>query len=204
MADEVLEFVADGDPVPQGSMTAFPYLEGCDACRPGRPCGRRNCWHGRVARARVTHDDDGKMKAWREFVALQARNAMVVARWPTRPAFNEGEPAVIGLVFDLVRPKGHYLPSGALSADGRRYPYPTREHSGDVDKLLRAALDGLTGVLWPTDAQVIVPIPGKRWAPGQPKQGRLRAWVARVPDLRLVMDKVAACISGTTNLELFT
>jgi len=199
----LLEVTIPGDPVPQGSMTAFPYLESCKTCKPGRPCGHRNCWHGRVARSRVTHDDDGKMKAWRETAAVYARNAMVAVRWPCRPAFAEAEAVVFGVVFDLVRPKGHYLPGGALSAEGKRFPYPTREHSGDADKLLRAINDALTGVLWPTDAQVIAPWPYKRWAPGHPKEGSTRIVAGRSGDLRAVFDVIERYIGGAATLELF-
>lgn len=199
----LLEFTVPGDPVTQGSMTAFPYLETCTDCKPGRPCAKRNCWHGRVARARVAHDDDGKMKSWRQFVAAHAVSAMNAQRWPSRPAFADGAPVVVGAVFDLVRPAGHYLGGGGLSAEGKRYPYPTREHSGDVDKLLRAINDALTGALWSTDAQVIAAPPAKRWAPGRPRQGMTRIIAGRADDMRAIFDQVCSYFGASTTMELF-
>jgi crossover junction endodeoxyribonuclease RusA len=56
------------------------------------------------------------------------------------------------LTFSLRRPKK--LPTR----------YPVGQRSGDVDKLARAALDAMTGVVYLDDAQVVSLLVTKCWA----------------------------------------
>lgn len=62
----------------------------------------------------------------------------------------------IGIDIDLVveRPKGHFTTRGALSADGRRSPYPSGQKP-DVDNALKLVLDALNGRAWKDDVQVV-------------------------------------------------
>jgi len=58
----------------------------------------------------------------------------------------------VRLRFGMRRPKGHYLPSGQVRDRSPRW-HTTR---GDLDKLVRAVLDGITlAGLWRDDSQVV-------------------------------------------------
>jgi crossover junction endodeoxyribonuclease RusA len=61
------------------------------------------------------------------------------------------EPVALLCRFYFTRPAGHFKKSGGLSSTARRTPTV----APDVDKLVRAVLDALTGVLYHDDAQVI-------------------------------------------------
>jgi crossover junction endodeoxyribonuclease RusA len=76
--------------------------------------------------------------AWRHAVGDEAR----------RYAGDELEagPVLVTLAFGLARP---------ASAPKRRRTWPIAARSGDVDKLARACLDAVTGVLLADDSQVV-------------------------------------------------
>lgn len=60
----------------------------------------------------------------------------------------------VELTFRLPRPMGHYGTGGNAGAVRRSAPtYPYRKP--DIDKLARAVLDALRGVIWLDDAQVV-------------------------------------------------
>lgn len=93
----------------------------------------------------IVRNDNPKCKAWAEAIAWQARAAM----GPRKP--------IVGLVrvvadFKLTKPRTSKLAAPAL----------------DVDKLLRAALDALTGVVFVDDRQVVEAVARKAWATGKP------------------------------------
>lgn len=90
------------------------------------------------------------LSSWREAVAAEGR------LWRAdRPAFATLEgPLQIKLTFRLQRPKSH---------PKTRRTWPTGKNSGDLDKLVRSALDALTGVLFGDDSQVIGIVTSKDW-----------------------------------------
>lgn len=151
-----------GDPVSQGSMSAIPFHRPCPKCRPGRPCGRtRMCVGGRELGANVVHSKEDEIRVWRGMIALAAKGALSAAGIRDRPAFPV-DGVTLGVVFWMRRPQGHYTSKGnILSAEGERNPVPWKKP--DADKLLRAVLDALTGEVYTDDAQVVTPIPGKRF-----------------------------------------
>lgn len=132
-----VRFEVRGLPVPQGSARAF--IAG--------------------GRAIVVTKGRSPLADWRAAIATEARDAMgTVPPWRG--------PITIRLEFrPASRPASHYLP-----ANGRR---PVRElrldaptwHTGkpDGDKLARAALDALTGVVWEDDRQAASIAITKRW-----------------------------------------
>lgn len=84
---------------------------------------------------------------WREAVAAEAR------RWVEAGGTPTGEPVAVELTFRLPR---------LASMPVRSYKFQTTRP--DVDKLTRAVLDALTGLLWRNDAQVCQLAAMKRYA----------------------------------------
>lgn len=89
---------------------------------------------------------------WREHVAHAARDVM------------RDEPIMTGSVqivvaFSLQRPTSHYTTKGVLS---RGAPIHAT-NKPDVDKLARAVLDALTGVVYLDDKQIVDLRAAKRW-----------------------------------------
>jgi Holliday junction resolvase RusA-like endonuclease len=63
-------------------------------------------------------------------------------------------PLAVSIFADTPRPKGHYLKSGELSAEGRRHPYPDNQKP-DLDNVAKLCLDALNGAAFKDDVQVI-------------------------------------------------
>lgn len=83
-----------------------------------------------------------RVKPYRALVGLAASQSRIGA--PT------GQPVEITIAFAFVRPKSHYTSKGAI-----RTGAPSHPGKPDIDKLCRAVLDALTGILYHDDAQVI-------------------------------------------------
>jgi Holliday junction resolvase RusA-like endonuclease len=82
----------------------------------------------------VTTSDNPKLKGWQRTIAQSAKAAYPRTTFPG--------PVSVTAVFHLPRPK---------AAKGRQF-HTVRP---DVDKLLRAVNDALTGVLWVDDCMVV-------------------------------------------------
>ena len=83
------------------------------------------------------------LREWRDAMAWQARASM------------DGKGILVGpvegsITFTLARPKSHYRADGSVRPSAPAHP------SGrpDIDKLLRASLDAMTGVVYLDDAQI--------------------------------------------------
>lgn len=133
-----LTFTVYGRPEPKGSTRAFLTRP-----KPGS---------GKVARAVVTADNK-KTLPWMQQVALTGREAMSAQGFD---AWDRETRIAVRLVFYLARP---------ASIPRRRF-IPTVKP--DVDKLVRGALDALTGVVFTDDAQVADLVVAKRY--GQPER----------------------------------
>ena len=90
----------------------------------------------------VTVGDCEKLKDWEARVALFARSAGAQA---------SQDPIEIQVCFLLPRPKAHFRSNGALKDTAPFFP----AKKPDVDKMLRAILDALTGVAYLDDCQVV-------------------------------------------------
>lgn len=91
----------------------------------------------RGTRAIVTHDKRGPLLNWRASIAQAAQVA-------AGGAFAErGVPVWVSVMFRLQRP----------TSAPKRVTRPTTKP--DIDKLARAGLDAMTGVLWADDSQVV-------------------------------------------------
>lgn len=121
-----LTIVVPGVPVPQGSLRAFT--------RNGK------AW---------ASSDNPRTRPWKAAVTSEAAIA-VEAAGLANPAY-ERRPVAVAITFLFPRPKGHYGRRGLLpSAPSQMTTLP------DIDKLVRAVLDALTGIVWRDDAQVVV------------------------------------------------
>lgn len=121
-------FVVPGEPAAQGSKRGFV-----------------NPKTGGV----ILTDTSRKLKPWRSTIATtaaEARGARALFEGPVR----------VRVRFTFARPKTHYgsgRKADALKPTAPRYL--TSRQKGDIDKLLRALLDGLTSILFADDAQVV-------------------------------------------------
>lgn len=122
-----LTFTVRGTPVPQGSVRAFV----------------------RGDRA-VVNSTTARLDDWRHAIATEARDAMSSA------PLMEG-PLTVSLWFTFARPASHYLPANSrrpvrtLRLDAPEYVTT----APDIDKLERAALDAMAGVVYANDRAVV-------------------------------------------------
>lgn len=124
---------------------------------PGRPRAKgstRSFRHAKTG-AQITLGANPKSKAWQGVVACAALEA---------GATPHAGPVCLTVTFTFARPKSHYG-TGRNSAKlkGSAPPCPTSRHIGDLDKLTRALLDGLTGVAYLDDDQVVGLTAAKAW-----------------------------------------
>ena len=113
----------------------------------------------RGGQARITSANPN-LHGWREVVGWSARAAMAGQPLAERP----GE-VYLHLTFRISRPR---------SAPKSR-AHPTTKP--DLDKLLRACLDGLSGVVYRDDAQVVGCRVNKRYCePGEPPGVAVEVW----------------------------
>lgn len=150
MSDErLLIFDVDGEPEPQGSATAFVPLDrnGFPMARGGRkPDGSYR--KGSVI-VNVTSDNPD-LKKWRKAVAQAAREAMEAAGLAT---ITEKVSLAVEAHFFMERPEGEWgtgRNARHLKANARAAPVVIP----DVDKLARAALDGMSEIVYKDDAVV--------------------------------------------------
>jgi crossover junction endodeoxyribonuclease RusA len=86
----------------------------------------------KVIHGRVLHSQGSALAAWRSTIAWEAKLA---------GATTHNLPVKITVVFIMPRPKSV------------KRPYPSV--APDLDKLIRAVLDGLTGIAYDDDSQVV-------------------------------------------------
>lgn len=148
----MFSFFVPGNPRPQGSMRALVQKRRdggivCDAR--GNPI------------VKVFHKSDDKLRRWRELVGIVARSSM-----RGRPALHG--PLVLEAVFLRERPLSHRGKRGLTKA-GRESLAP--DTAPDLDKLVRAAGDALTGVCYADDARIVGFRTQKIWAPSGCRPG---------------------------------
>lgn len=137
-------------------VTHPPRLELFVAGRPAPQGSKRHIGGGRLVESSTA------LAPWRTTVAWHAAQV-----WRAAPL--DG-PLQVRAEFVLPRPKS--LP--------KRLPTPPHTKKPDVDKLIRAVMDALTGVVWRDDSQVIDLHPTKRYAELDEQPGvHLRVTVAR-------------------------
>lgn len=108
-------------------------------CVEGKPLGQGSMRS--VGQGRMIHSKG--LVLWRQHIAARA----VAQLWtPT------DQPVVLEVSFHLPRPKGHYRRSGDLLPQVEHRMPGTRP---DLDKLIRAVGDALTGVGWVDDSLIV-------------------------------------------------
>ena len=127
-----------GQPATEGSTRAYPYR---------KPDGTLG--------SRIVHDNP-KLHAWREAVGWAAK-ARKPPGWPT------GGPMAVEATFRIPRPKSHYTRGKTPLLRPDAPPRPTGHSTGDLDKLVRALGDSLTGITWDDDSQIVTITAHKHW-----------------------------------------
>lgn len=133
-----------GKPVPQGSMTASPFMDGKTGRMRAsmRPNNARDLYYYRA----------DIQSAWEHTIP--------------EPPIIEG-PVILNLKFVFARPQSHYLPVNKkrsepeLRADAPEY---VQGHP-DLDKLCRSVMDALTQRAYKDDKQVVRLNASKAWGP---------------------------------------
>jgi len=91
----------------------------------------------------IVRNDNPRCKSWQADVAWQAKGAMAGRR-------AEPGPVRVAVLFTVARPPTSRLLAPRL----------------DLDKLLRALLDAMTGIVYVDDSQVVEVTARKAWGPG--------------------------------------
>lgn len=99
-------------------------------------------------------------RPYERLVASAARAAGVELRY---------DPVFLTVKFFFHRPKCHLDRKGLLAADAPRH----FTKAPDVDKLLRAVMDALTGVAYKDDAQVCRALAHKMWVFAEDQEGTM-------------------------------
>lgn len=128
-----------GVPIPEGSVRTF-QMKG---------------------RAFTTHSNPGTLARYRNDI----RNVWTIdPRGGHRDPAPEVGPFRLAVTFTFKRPADHYTTKGVLKGEKYARPAPTWvEKKPDVDKLVRAVADALTGYAWHDDKQVVMVEATKVW-----------------------------------------
>ena len=116
------------------------------------PQGSKRAFKLRGSGRVVLVESSAKVKPYRAMVAVTALQAW--GRPPTDKAVQ------VRVAFTFARPKSHFTAKGAIRSGAPDFP-----GKPDTDKLCRAVLDALTGVVYVDDAQVVNLEATKRYGP---------------------------------------
>lgn len=86
------------------------------------------------------------------------------------PGWDTSLPMALSVVFRFKRPQAHFGKKGLKPSAP---VHCTSARCGDADKLCRSTLDGLTGVAYDDDRQVVSINAQKRWTTGDERPGAL-------------------------------
>lgn len=125
-----------------------------------QPKGSARSYVSKRGRLSTVQDNRGKLEPWQAAVGWRAK---AQGLRPVRGAVS------VSAGFRFPRPKGHYGKRGLRpSAPAHHTVKP------DLDKLSRAILDGLTGIAFVDDSQVVILDVRKEWAAEECEAG---AWI---------------------------
>lgn len=112
----------------------------------------------RLFAGRLVEGNDATLRPWRATIAGEARAAYRHGLSPTTEAVR------VTLGFMFARPKSHYG-SGRNADEIKRSAPAYKATRPDLDKLVRAVLDSLTGIVFVEDSQVAQLTAWKDWGP---------------------------------------
>ena len=127
------------------------------------PQGSKKAFRTRGGRIALV-ESCARVKPYRATVALAARE--VWAEGATHGTVG------VSIAFTFVRPKSHYNAKGVLRAGVATHP---GKGIGDLDKLCRAAIDGLTGIIYVDDSQVVSLVATKAY--GNTAESRISIYI---------------------------
>lgn len=113
----------------------------------------------RVVRGHLIDANAPRLRPWRALMTEAAITAMAASGHPTPTLV----PVAVSARFYFPHPKGHYGTGRNAEILRARAPQYVAVRP-DLDKLVRALLDALTGVVWRDDAQVVSLRAGKEYA----------------------------------------
>ena len=153
-----VEFFVEGTPKPQGSKKTFINHKTGKAViveAAGDPLKK---WRKRVAEEASVHYFSEPVHSTSEPVHSASEFPSEPVHSASEPVHSASEPFTkcvrVSLIFRLKRPKSHYR-TGKFSDVLKEEHVATRHGKRpDADKLARAVLDGLTGVVFVDDSQV--------------------------------------------------
>lgn len=142
---ETWKLVVKGTPVAQGRMSAIPVTR--------REGDRRVpvLGKGGLPIVNQTYTNESKLKPWRNEVAQMA----VYGGWRALGMDALDEACELRCTFVFKRPDSHFgtgRNAGVLKDSAPLYPELT---GADLDKLERAIMDALTGIVWKDDRRVV-------------------------------------------------
>ena len=108
-----------------------------------------------IGKRAVMTSTNKQLKSWRQRVAQAARDV----GWGDE--LIDG-PVSVMMVFYVARPRSHFNAKG-LKTNAPELP---ASHVGDLDKLVRAIGDALTGVIWTDDRRIVSIVAEKHYALG--------------------------------------
>ncbi len=146
----VLRFTVVGIPEPKGSTRTLPAGHVMHRLKKGMPVVIHT--FKEMATATITTSDNPDVKRWQSEVHKAAWSANQARAAADRTSFQQGP---VGLHVDFYLPRPSGLPK---SYRGPHLKKP------DLDKLLRATKDALTGVLWEDDSHVVEVVTLKAYA----------------------------------------
>ena len=111
--------------------------------------------HVKDGRASIHYASGSGLAVWRNQVGAAAREA-----WGADNVY--GGPMSVELTFRMKRPNSHYRDLRGTLKVG--YASARPDVMPDLDKLIRAILDALTGIVWRDDGQVVDIIARKVYA----------------------------------------
>ena len=125
------------------------------------PQGSKKAFRTRGGRIALV-ESCARVKPYRATVALAARE--VLAEGATHGTVG------VSIAFTFVRPKSHYNAKGVLRAGVATHP-----GKPDIDKLCRAVLDSLTGIIYADDSQVVSLVATKAY--GNTAESRISIYI---------------------------
>jgi Holliday junction resolvase RusA-like endonuclease len=187
-----------GKPAPQGSKQSRPVMRWDHELKKKVPVLKNG-----VPVVNTTEANRDRLKPWRQDVSESA----IAHGWPGLGMAALDEAVIVVITFFFTRPRSHYgtgRNDGVLKDSSPLYPETTGD---DLDKLERAALDALTGIVYRDDKRVVTLPTRRRFGTPERMEISVRRPRARtVGELRRLRDsnpELAGALADGLQLDLF-